>query len=96
MSFREFNYLCPECSNPIRWYTHSQQWGCDTCGWTGNDPLVPGNLPAPDMNLASQETRIVESQETPSSASEVDVPSDADDPEADEFPLDEEGSRIYY
>ena len=97
MSFREFNYLCPECSNPIRWYTHSQQWGCDTCGWTGDDPLVPGNLPAPDMNLASQETRIVESQETPSSASEIDVPSDADeiDPIIG-FPIDAEGSRIYY
>lgn len=101
MSFREFNYICPECSNPIRWYARSQQWGCDTCGWTGDE------LPVPDTNLASQETQIVESQETPSSASELDVPSDADDTDenfaaeadatdADEFPLDEAGSRIYY
>ena len=59
MSSREFNYICPECSNPIRWYDRSQQWGCDTCGWTGDE------IPTPDMNAASQDTQIVESQETP-------------------------------
>uniref|UniRef100_A0A6C0BYH6 Uncharacterized protein n=1 Tax=viral metagenome TaxID=1070528 RepID=A0A6C0BYH6_9ZZZZ len=88
MSSREFNYICPECSNPIRWYDRSQQWGCDTCGWTGDE------IPTPDMNAASQDTQIVESQETPSSDDEpIDNP---DDPEAVEFPIDAYGDRINF
>ena len=73
MSFREFNYMCPECRQPMRWMLDLNQYGCDNCDWRSS------TIPYSDINAASQETQIVESDD--------DIPDNPDDPEADEFPV---------